>query len=293
MDGSTKSCSEPSARITRSSFKASLQRFNYSDINASSAASYTEPHRPTPLSVSKRKRAALDDSSSAKSPKRRSPSSASSSKYAPPSTYAHLAPLPDILAPELIAIFVGFNPGIRTASTGHAYAHPSNLFWKLLHASGLTPPDRRWRPSEDGKLPTIGLGNTNLVSRPSRDVAELSKTEMSAGTPVLEAKVREYRPEAVCIVGKAIWEAVWRWRKGRGMRKEEFRYGWQGDGENLGKTEGWEGARVFVATSTSGLSAGMSWAEKVEVWKGFGEWVGKRRSERGKFGGEGEVEGRG
>lgn len=66
-----------------------------------------------------------------------------SSKYVAPSHYAHLPPLVDILEPNLICVFVGVNPGITTSQRGHAYAHPSNLFWKLLysvrfsHTSGL------------------------------------------------------------------------------------------------------------------------------------------------------------
>ncbi|KAH0015605.1 DNA glycosylase, partial [Aureobasidium melanogenum] len=88
------------------------------------------------------------------------------SKYAPPSKYQHLNPLTDILAPDLIAVFVGTNPGIRTAAQGHAYAHPSNQFWKLLHSSGCT--DERLRPDQDVELPArYLLGNTNIVERPT------------------------------------------------------------------------------------------------------------------------------
>jgi TDG/mug DNA glycosylase family protein len=108
----------------------------------------------------------------------------------------------------------------------------------------------------------------------------LSKAEMNAGVPVLEAKVAKQRPEAVCLVGKSIWEAVWRVRKGRPIRKEEFRYGWQDETENMGRCDGpdgWQGARVFVATTTSGLAAGMSIAEKQAVWKELGSWVIQRR----------------
>ena len=128
------------------------------------------------------------------------------------------------------------------------------------------------------------------MARASRDAAELSRAEMEAGVAVLEDKVRRWRPEAVCVVGKGIWEAVWRVRYGRGMRKGEFRYGWQDEGENMGvvKVEGeagrddeWGGARVFVATTTSGLAAGMRPAEKEAVWRPLGEWVRKRRKERG------------
>ncbi|GFN18533.1 hypothetical protein AtubIFM55763_008714 [Aspergillus tubingensis] len=184
--------------------------------------------------------------------------------------------LTDTIPPNLTLLLVGVNPGILTGITGYAYAHPSNLFWKLLHWSGITP--IRHPPSDTYKLPELyNIGNTNIVERPTRDASMLSKKEMDAGVPVLEAKVREKRPEAVCLVGKSIWEAVWRVKVGRGIRKEEFRYGWQDEGMNLGRVEGWDGARVFVATTTSGLAAGMSVMEKREVWDELGRWVVERR----------------
>ncbi|KXT03037.1 hypothetical protein AC578_650 [Pseudocercospora eumusae] len=202
-----------------------------------------------------------------------------SKKYAPPSKYAHLKPLTDILEPKLICIFVGFNPGVKTAQSGHAYAHPSNRFWKLLHSSGCT--DERLEPEQDVDLPRLySMGLTNIVARPSKDAAELSKTESAAGTPILEEKVRKYRPEAVCIVGKGIWESIWRWRYAREIKKHEFRYGWQDEKERMGKTDDWPGAVVFVATATSGLAANLRPHEKEAIWKPFGEWVMQRRRER-------------
>ncbi|PYI11640.1 DNA glycosylase, partial [Aspergillus sclerotiicarbonarius CBS 121057] len=186
--------------------------------------------------------------------------------------------LRDTIPPNLTLLLVGVNPGILTGTTGHAYAHPSNLFWKLLHWSGITP--IRHPPSDTYLLPELyNIGNTNIVERPTRDASMLSKAEMDAGVPVLEGKVAAMRPAAVCLVGKSIWEAVWRVRRGRAIRKEEFRYGWQGEGENMGKVEGWEGARVFVATTTSGLAAGMSIEEKRRVWEKLGRWVCLRREE--------------
>lgn len=222
--------------------------------------------------------------------------------YAAPSTYAHLKPLPDVLAPNLICIFVGLNPGVQTSIQGHAYAHPSNLFWKLLHSSGCTT--RRCQPSEDQDLPKLfALGNTNIVSRPTRNGSELSKNEMDESVWVLEEKVRKWRPESVCIVGKSIWESIWRARHGRAIKKEEFKYGWQDEGENMGRTDGngrikfesqneddmagtsayradWKGAKVFVATSTSGLAASLLPAEKERIWRELGVWVEQRRLER-------------
>ncbi|MCJ1442033.1 MAG: hypothetical protein MMC23_002525 [Stictis urceolatum] len=202
--------------------------------------------------------------------------------------------LTDSLAPHLLLLFIGVNPGLLTASTGHAYAHPSNLYWKLMHASGLT--NRRLAPAEDHDLPRLyQYGHTNIVARPTRDASMLGNGELDAGVEVLEEKCRRWRPEAVVLVGKGIWEAVFRVWRGRGLGRGEFGYGWQrermgrvrgkGKGEGKGE-EGWEGARIFVATTTSGLAAGMSWEEKLDVWKELAGWVGERRRARVREGGE-------
>jgi TDG/mug DNA glycosylase family protein len=187
--------------------------------------------------------------------------------------------LPDRIAENLLVLFIGLNPGVETARSGHAYAHPSNLFWKLLYSSGITP--RRCYAEEDARMPELySLGLTNIVARPSRNGAELSKAEMDAGVSTLEAKAREFQPEVLCVVGKSIWESIWRVRHGKPVGKA-FKYGWQDDDERMGGIEGeWEGSRVFVATSTSGLAASMRPHEKEEVWRRLGEWVEKRREER-------------
>ncbi|QPG96033.1 hypothetical protein C2857_002934 [Epichloe festucae Fl1] len=202
-----------------------------------------------------------------------------STGYAPPSQYAHLPPLPDALAPDLLVLFIGLNPGISTARTGHAYAHPSNLFWKLLHSSGVTP--RRCRAEEDRQMPGLySLGLTNIVSRPSRNGSELSRAEMDEGVAALEGKARRWRPESVCVVGKSIWESIWRVRHGQPVGKQ-FRYGWQDGRENMGAVEGeWAGASVFVAPSTSGLAATLLPADKERIWAELGSWVKMRRAER-------------
>lgn len=215
------------------------------------------------------------------------------SGYAPPSTYAHLPLLPDALVPNLLVLFIGLNPGIRTAQTGHAYNHPSNLFWKLMYSSGVLPV--RCTAEEDRTLPArFSLGLTNIVARPSRNGAELSKAEMDEGVNVLEDKIRRWRPEAVCVVGKSIWESVWRVRHGKGIGKHEFKYGWQDDEENMGRgdvevkdkiegtvyAENWVGAKVFVASSTSGLAATLRPEEKERIWRELGLWVQHRRVER-------------
>jgi thymine-DNA glycosylase len=198
---------------------------------------------------------------------------------APPSSQAGRSNLVDSLRPGLILVLIGLNPGIMTAATGHAYAHPSNLFWKLLHSSGITA--RRHPPSDTHALPALyNVGNTNLCERPTRDGSGLGRQEMRDGVGVLEAKVRRCAPEAVCIVGKSIWETIVEVKRGRKLAKGEFAYGWQERALWLGRGEGAEGSRTYVATTTSGLAAGMGRAEKEEIWKVLGDWVVERRRER-------------
>ncbi|KAJ8058125.1 hypothetical protein OCU04_012983 [Sclerotinia nivalis] len=205
-----------------------------------------------------------------------------STGYAPPSLYAHLPFLPDVIAPNLLCLFIGLNPGLKTAGVGHAYAHPSNRFWKTLYSSGCTT--RLLKAEDDVLLPELySLGNTNIVERPTRNGSELSKREMDNGVSVLEEKIRMYRPEVVALVGKSIWESVWRVKKGKAMMKDQFKYGWQSEEENLGIVRGaesWMGARVFVASSTSGLAASLSPAEKEKIWRELGSWIEQRRKER-------------
>ncbi|OAA81622.1 DNA glycosylase, G/T mismatch [Akanthomyces lecanii RCEF 1005] len=247
----------------------------------SSSALSTRAATPSPRKRARRSPSPSPSSSGVAKPKpkpkkKRAPSSG----YAPPSVYAHLPLLPDAVCANLLVFFVGLNPGLQTARTGHAYAHPTNTFWKLLFSSGITPVP--CTAAEDRQMPArYSLGHTNIVARPSRNGAELSRREMDEGVALLEQKARTWRPECMCVVGKSIWESIWRVRHaGRAVGKS-FRYGWQDAAENMGVVEGeWEGARVFVASSTSGLAATLSPAQKQEIWNELGAWVKMRRAER-------------
>src|SRR5437764_15035878 len=69
----------------------------------------------------------------------------------------------DVVAPDLRVLFVGINPGLYTAATGHHFARPGNRFWPALHAAGFTP--RLLHPSEQRLLLQSGYGISNLVNR--------------------------------------------------------------------------------------------------------------------------------
>ena len=151
------------------------------------------------------------------------------------------------------------------------------MFW-----GGVTP--RQCRPEDSVILPSqYFLGTTNIVGRPTASQAELSKQEMDDSVPELEGKIRIYKPEAVCIVGKAIWESIWRAKHGgKNIAKDKFKFGWQDETENMGKDveNEYNGARVFVVCSTSGLVAGYSLDFKKALWTELGDWVNTRRRAR-------------
>jgi mismatch-specific thymine-DNA glycosylase len=94
-------------------------------------------------------------------------------------------------------LFVGINPGIRSAQTGHHFAGYSNRFWKLLVDSKLVPEPIDWR--DDVRLPEWGFGITNLVPRETRGIDTLSRDECLAGVDALRRKVRRFKPEIVAL----------------------------------------------------------------------------------------------
>jgi len=59
--------------------------------------------------------------------------------------------LRDIVRPPVRILFVGINPGIRSAALGHHFAGYSNRFWKLLCDSRLVP--EPLRSEDDERLP--------------------------------------------------------------------------------------------------------------------------------------------
>lgn len=168
---------------------------------------------------------------------------------------------------------------------GHAYSHPSNRFWHLLFESGITP--KKHVPSETHALQDLySIGNTNICTRPTRDGSGLTKEEQREGATVLDEKIRNFRPAAICIVGKGVWEYVWLGRFKDKKKKDfekAFHYGWQDPEAWLGRTVDangdvtWMGAKTFVATTTSGLSTTPGPKERLEIWKPLGEWFTKRR----------------
>ena len=124
------------------------------------------------------------------------------------SIYAHLKWLPDLFAEYNDIMFCGINPGVKSSSSGHHFAHRSNHFYPSLHLAGIT--QHRMQPEQDVEFPYLkpySLGLTNLAGRPTAEGNELLPSELVDGVPVLLEKIRRWKPKTVCFVGKGISEA--------------------------------------------------------------------------------------
>ena len=114
--------------------------------------------------------------------------------------------LPDYLVRDLQILFVGINPGIRSATLGHHYAGHSNRFWKLLYEAELVPERLSYR--EDSRLPEWGIGLTNLVPRATAGIESLTADDYTAGRLVLLRKVQRYRPRVVALLGMTLYRLL-------------------------------------------------------------------------------------
>ncbi|WP_340085166.1 G/U mismatch-specific DNA glycosylase [Siminovitchia sp. FSL H7-0308] len=144
--------------------------------------------------------------------------------------------IPDHTKENLRVLFIGFNPSIRSGETGHHYANPTNRFWTILQLSGLT--ERKYSSEEDYKLLDLGYGLTNIVAKPTKNAAELTKAEYEAGRKALIQKISRYKPKIACFVGKGVYEQF--------SRQKNIPWGKQQRSVVPGTID-------FVAPSSSGL----------------------------------------
>lgn len=150
-----------------------------------------------------------------------------------------------MLEPGLRVLFCGINPGLYSAATGNHFARPGNRFWPALHAAGFTA--RRLWPWEKERLLAEGYGLTNLVARATASADELSPAEFVAGRKRLASKVRRHRPRIVAFLGMGA-----------------YRHAFGAPRATLGEQpQRFEGARVWVLPSPSGLNAGYPMVELV------------------------------
>ncbi len=161
----------------------------------------------------------------------------------------------DLLRPGLTLVFCGYNPSLTSGQSGYHYAHPGNRFWRVLHASGITK--RLYRPEEDEQLPGLGIGFTNLVSRPTRRADELTREEIQAGTEELRENLERFEPRVVAYTGIG----VYRWFRAT----SNVSWGLQEDSAVPGVTD-------VVVPSPSGLNR-MRFEELVEQYRALAPFL--------------------
>lgn len=116
--------------------------------------------------------------------------------------------LADILAPDLVCVFVGLNPSLVSVAAGHYMRGTlGKQFWRLLDVYGILP------TPGNGKLPdeTLldhGFGFTDLAKCPSPRANALTAGDIATGREILREKVARYRPKILCSVYKSTIEQL-------------------------------------------------------------------------------------
>ena len=184
--------------------------------------------------------------------------------------------LKDRLQPGLRVMFVGINPGVRSAVTGHHFAGYSNRFWKLLSESGLAPGLLTFE--HDDRLIEFGFGVTNLIARPSPGIDDLRPAEYVEGWTILEKKIRRYRPEVVALVGVTLYRALGPLIAASGAEPGPSTAFVKSGRIALGPQEPRiNGARVFVLPNPSGRNANFSYAEMLEAFQALRRTLNKSK----------------
>jgi double-stranded uracil-DNA glycosylase len=179
--------------------------------------------------------------------------------------------LQDRIRPGVRVLFVGINPGVRSALTGHHFAGYSNRFWKLLSDSRLAPEPITYE--DDDRLPEWGLGITNLIARPSPGINELRPAEYIEAWNVLDRKIRRYRPKVVALVGVTLYRAILPLLNSAPPAKPASVIGPQ--------PVTIHGARLFVLPNPSGRNANFTYAEMLESFIRLRRWTERVRGKPG------------
>ena len=114
--------------------------------------------------------------------------------------------LRDCIKPGVLVLFVGINPGLRSAETGRHFAGHSNRFWKLLYESKLV--SEPLTHQDDRRLPEWRLGLTNIIGRCTPGIDALNPVEYRQGVASLKRKITRYRPHIVALLGVTIFRTL-------------------------------------------------------------------------------------
>ena len=164
--------------------------------------------------------------------------------------------VPDVLGPGVRLVFVGINPGLRSAQAGHHFANPRNDFWRLLHDAGLTP--QLLDPSEEGQLLGARLGITNAAMRVTRGSGELRRTDFAGAVDRLSGIEQTISPAGFAFVGKQAYAGAFSERSpDHGLQRRK-----------LG------GAWLYVVPSTSPANAAVAYRDRLTWFRRLARRLG-------------------
>ena len=162
--------------------------------------------------------------------------------------------VPDLVGPGLRVLFVGINPGRRSAAARAHFANPRNDFWRLVHASGLTPellgPDRQHEALRHG------IGITNAALRTTPGSGDLRVADFAGAAARLERLVDATQPAVVAFVGKEAYRGVFRERPELGLQRRCL-----------------AGVPVVVLPSTSPANAAVPYTDRLAAFAEFARIV--------------------
>lgn len=171
--------------------------------------------------------------------------------------------VPDLVAKNLIVLFVGINPGLYTAAIGRHFGRPGNRFWPALYGAGFTP--RLFSPFESDLLLDLKFGITNIVDRATIRADELTNDELRAGGQRLEAKVKRWHPIVVAFAGIGPYRIVSGIKDARvGLQKDSF-----------------GGSHAWVLPNPSGLNAHYRPAVLAQLFGDLRRWAVAEHKRRG------------
>jgi TDG/mug DNA glycosylase family protein len=175
--------------------------------------------------------------------------------------------LRDRIEPGVKILFVGINPGVRSAQTGHHFAGYSNRFWKLLYDSRLVPEPLTY--VDDDRLPAFGYGITNIVARATPGINDLRAEEYQRGARRLLEKITTFQPAIVALVGVTVYRALLLSLEDPQAMKRPITLGPQ-------KPPVVFPTEVFVLPNPSGRNANFTYAEMLAAFKALRRALNRR-----------------
>lgn len=167
--------------------------------------------------------------------------------------------LSDLLVPNLTVVFVGINPGLKSATEGHHFLNRSNRFWRVLHQAGFTP--HEIQPTADTTILDYGYGLTTAVARATVRADELAKDEFHSSIEPFKQKMEKYKPAFLAFLGKPAYQAF------SGLKTVE----WGLQEAKLGN------AIVWVLPNPSGLNRGFTLQALVDHYRELQEAIVKMK----------------